>query len=193
MDGLANILEHPLLILVVGGVLSAVLAPRFAQRLQDRRKSLELKATLIERLTQAATEMFTATQFAQVGATSQDQAAFDAAYRDWQRSKAVINALLDAYFRDRAVNEAWLRCRAVTTAYYVQTGIADEARREAYLRRVAAGLDQAPPQDWSEEVIPTGTEPEPKTDLTTVSAVRTAAQAELRAAVNTVVDARMKL
>ena len=137
--------------------------------------------------------MFTATQFVEVRAMTQDQAAFDEAYRTWQHTKAVITALLDAYFRDPAVNVAWMRCRAVTTAYYVQIGIFDEDRRKTYLNKVAAGLEQVPPEDWSEDALPRANVPKASRDLTKTDALRAATQEELRNAVGAVVDARMKI
>lgn len=45
-----------------------------------------------------------------------------------------------------------MRCRALTTAYYVQAGIRAEDDRIAYLKRVAVGISYAQPEDWSEEV-----------------------------------------
>jgi len=201
--GMGKALGHPLVLLVVGAVLSGLLVPQLTQRWQDQRKALEIKAELVERVTRAVSDIFTATQFAQVGATSQSQADLDAAYRAWQRDKAVLTSLLGAYFRNPSVDDAWRRVRALATAYYVQIGVRDgqghpdEARRREYLRVVATGLALSPPQDWSEEGRPMGSESISTRavvlDLADALALRTEVHRQLDAAVAVIVDARLRV
>jgi hypothetical protein len=187
-------LGHPLVLLVIGALLSGLLVPRLTQRWQDQRKALEIRAELVERVTRVVSDIFTATQFAQVGATSQTQADFDAAYRNWQRDKAVLTALLGAYFRDSGVDDAWRRVRTLATAYYVQIGIHDDERRRAYLQTVAAGLAQAPPQDWSEEVRSPSPESEPGgADLRDPRVLRTEVRRHLDATLALIVAARLRV
>lgn len=148
---LGEVLGHPLVILLAGGALSGWLVPLIARRWQDRRKALELKVDLIERLAAAVTKMFMASQFVEVGAASQSQKDYDEAYRSWQYEKAKLTALLRAYFRSETVNRHWVRCRALTTAYYVQSGIGDDAKRRRYLEIVGVALYQgSEPVDLSE-------------------------------------------
>lgn len=148
------VLGHPLVVLLIGALLTGLLIPRLTQRWQDQRKALETKADLIERVSRAVAEIFVATQFAHVGATTQSQERFDDAYRAWQQEKVVLTSLLRAYFRSEELDQRWLRCRAVATAYYVQIGIADPDRRAGYLRTVSAGLVAQPSRDLSEWVDP---------------------------------------
>src|SRR3712207_436081 len=132
VDVLGRVVGHPLTLLVLGAVLSGLLLPYVARGWQDQRKALEIKAALVERLTRAVVELATAAQFVLVGAASQSQEDFDKAYRTWQLEKSVLTSLLGAYFRDPVVAAAWTRCRALATAYYVQSGIAAGAGRERY-------------------------------------------------------------
>lgn len=156
---MAQFLSHPLVVLAVGAVLTGLLIPHFTQRWQDRRKALEIKADLIERVSCAVAEMFTATQFASVGALSQSQEKFDDAYRSWSQERVALTSLIRAYFNNDHLDRAWLRCRSNTTAYYVQASIQrhdpeETARaRSFYLRTVAAGLASDPPEDLSEEAF----------------------------------------
>lgn len=152
-----ELLSHPLVVLAAGAVLTGLLIPLITRRWQDQRKALEIKTDLIERVSCAVSDIFTATQFASVGAASQSQEKFDEAYRTWCQQRVVLTSLIRAYFDSEDLHRAWLRCRACTTAYYVQSGIQledEEATTRArffYLRTVAAGLRSDPPQDRSEE------------------------------------------
>jgi len=199
---MGDVLSHPLALLVVGAVLSGLLVPQLTQRWQDQRKALEIKAELVERVSRAVSDIFTATQFAQVGAKSQSQADFDAVYRTWQRDKAILTALLGAHFRNTRVDDSWRRVRALASAYYAQSGILDrqghpdQARRREYLRSVAAGLALSPPQDWSEEVRPIESDSIPQgedvLDLTDPFTLRTEVRRHLDTAVAVIVDARLR-
>ena len=154
-----DFLGHPLVVLAIGAVLTGLLIPQFTQRWQDQRKALEIKADLIERVSCGVAEIFTATQLASVGAASQPQDKFDEAYRSWAQERVVLTSLIRAYFSSDHLDRAWLRCRASTTAYYVQSGIQRDdpdqsARaRSSYLRIVGAGLESDPPEDFSEEAF----------------------------------------
>ncbi len=148
---IGDVLGHPLVILIAGAFLTGWLIPRITRRWQDQRKALEIKADQIERVTSAVTEIFTATQFAQLGAESQTQEEFDEAYRTWQHDKAVLTHLIRVYFRSNALDNQWLRCRALATAYYVQVGIQDPEGRRQWLERVQYGLMATPdPIDFSD-------------------------------------------
>jgi hypothetical protein len=154
MDVVSRVLGHPLTLLLLGAALSGLLVPRVTRGWQDQRKALEVKVALAERLTRAVVEIATSVQFALVRAEAQSQVGFDQAYRTWQLEKSVLTSLLSAYLRDGAVTAAWIHCRALATAYYVQAGIPAGPRREQYLGAVAAGLSKTPPLDVSEGLPP---------------------------------------
>ena len=189
MSEIAELAGHPLVLLVAGAVLSGWLVPRVTRRWQDRRAALDVKVQLVERVSAAVTDLFTATQFAQVGAASQTQADLDAAYRTWQRERAMVTSLLTAYFRDDDVHHAWVRCRTLVTAYYVQTGISERIRRSAYLAAVERGLAMTPPVDRSEDPVADGDDAAASQEaLTDVNVLRARTLAALSATV--IVDRR---
>lgn len=193
MQEIAAIVRHPLFLLVATALVSGLVVPRIAQRWQDHRKALEIKAGLVERLAGAVVSMFTAVQFAQVGARSQSQEDLDEAYRTWQTDKAVLTALVSAYFRPGAVVDAWTRCRAITTAYYVQIGIADRQRRLEYLRAVATGVARTPAEDWSEEVVDPATVSATAEELGDPGSIRASVRRHLDLTIQHVNDERMVL
>ncbi len=191
----ADLLSHPLVILLAGTFASGWLVPRITRRWQDQRRGLEVQAELVERVTSAVTAIFIATQFAQVGARSQTQEDFDKAYRSWEDEKAVLTALLKAYFRNDALDVQWLTCRALATAYYVQLGIKPEDRRCRYLHMVANGLEDKPePLDLT-DVVPGDREREARTsgsskrrDLTNVAVLHNQVRRELDRTVQLILD-----
>ena len=187
------VLRHPLAILLAGGLFTGVLAPFVVRGWEDRRRIHETKTELVTRITEAVTNLFMAVQFAQVGAASQTQEDFDAAYAAWQREQAILTSLLIAYFRDPAVETQWLRCKALATTYYVQSGIHDEDARTRYLHQVALGLwAHQPPLDLSEggTVQPGVALAADAPDLTDVSVLRRQIQLALAQTVKLVIDAR---
>lgn len=157
MESVVSILSHPLSLLIIGAALTGWLLPRVGRRWQDQRKALEVKASLVERVTRAVMDITTATQFTLVGAASQSQEDFDKAYREWQLEKWILTSIIGAYFRNADVSQAWLRCRSLATAYYVQSGIrrsdaeTTAAARVAYLRSIEYALNLSPPQDASDD------------------------------------------
>ncbi len=201
LDPFLSFLNQPLTLLVVGAAVSGWLLPRLARGWQDQRTGLEIKASLVERVTRAVMNLTTAVQFVLVGAASQSQEDFDTAYRTWQLEKAVITSLVGAYFRAPEVVDAWVRCRALTTAYYVQAGIrrldaaATEAARETYLRSVAFGMSRSPAQDFSDDprAFEEQADETPPTDLVDLLVLRRELERALTTCVTAIVDARMSL
>ena len=202
MDQLPTILSHPLTLLLAGAALTGWLLPRLVRGWQDQRKALEVKASLVERVTRAVMDITTAVQFSLVGAASQSLENFDKAYRDWQLEKWVLTSVIGAYFRNAAVLEAWVRCRSLTTAYYVQSGIhrstpeTTAATRDAYLGAVASGLDCSPPEDVTDDSrsfeAQTG-ETQGSSRLIDVQSLRDELQRALTVCVATIVDGRLTL
>ena len=58
-------LLFPLIILLVGAVISGIFVPRIANAREERRKSLELRTNLVTQITEAVTSFLMAIQFAQ--------------------------------------------------------------------------------------------------------------------------------
>jgi hypothetical protein len=201
VDISVSVLSHPLTVLVVGAALSGWLIPRFTRRWQDERKSLEIKADLVERASRAVMELVAATQFVIVGAQSQSQEDFDNRYRAWLLDKAVLSAVLGAYFRNGSTIDAWVRCRALATAYYVQAGIRREdvqstlAARRSYLQKVSSCLNADPPIDLADGLVG-GPEIEaltPGADLSNTNVLRTALDTSLVECVEAIVDNKLTL
>lgn len=184
-SGLAELLKHPLVLLLVGAALSGWLIPHLLRRIEQRRATVKLKADLVERISRAVSDALVI-----VDAAAPPDPDQSAGFRRWQQEKAVLGAVLAAHFRGSAVADAWRRVRAVTTAHFRQLEIGGD-RRARYLSHVARGLSANKPMDWSEE------EPSPDAEEVVVDTIdlvdprlrREAIRGYLKQTVTAVIDA----
>lgn len=138
---MAGLLAHPLTLLVVTAAVSGLLVPRLTQQWQDHQQQVDIRRDFAARVSRTVGEIFVASQLAQVGALSQSQEDFDAAYVRWEVESAVLGAELRAYYPAESLHRAWSRCTQLATAYYTQVGIPDPGRRARYLQSVQQQLD----------------------------------------------------
>lgn len=133
-------LSHPFVLLLVGALISSYLIPLFTRRWQDHETELNLKVGLVEKISDAVTRMVMAIQFAEVGATSQKQEEFDAAYRDWEIERASIGSHLQAYFPKTDIGSNWKHYSELVSDFYALTGIFDEKGRNEQLKKIHKSL-----------------------------------------------------
>lgn len=133
---MADILAHPLFLLLAGAVLTGLLIPALTRRWQNRQKALELKTELIGEISESITEMVMAVQFVHLRAASMDQQKFDEAYREWEARSAVIGTKLQAYFPSTTIPAEWTMLSEVVTDFYALEGVANEKRRSDYSLRI---------------------------------------------------------
>jgi hypothetical protein len=70
---LPGLLVHPLLLLIVGALLSSWLIPSITQRWQNHQKELEIKTNLASQISESVTGITMAVQFAPLEAAEQTQ------------------------------------------------------------------------------------------------------------------------
>jgi hypothetical protein len=92
----------PLVLLVVGAILTGLLVPYVTRRWQDHQKELELKADLLARMSEAVTRVITHAWFRELGGKEElsqtDREEFDWRYGEWEVETRVIQAQFEAYF-----------------------------------------------------------------------------------------------
>lgn len=135
-----RLLAHPMTLLIVTAIVSGLLIPQFTQQWQDHQQQLDTRREFAARIARSVGEIFIATQLAQLRAASQSQEKFDAAYVRWEIESAVLDAELRAFYRTEPLHDAWSRCRQLTTAYYVQSGMTTD-RRTLYLKQLQKDLN----------------------------------------------------
>lgn len=144
---IAEILAHPLLLLLVGAAITNYLLPRLTRRWQDRQKEIELKTAFVGEIADAVLKMITAVQYAELGAASQSQPDYDAAHRSWEMERARVDARLRGYFPDTDLPDEWRRLADVVSGLYALSGTHNSATREARIDELKAGLAEAS-LDW---------------------------------------------
>lgn len=131
--GWLEILKHPLVLLVVGALLSNYLIPNWTRQWQDRQAELEIKVALINSIDEAITQMVMSVQYAVLGSASQSQEDYDEAYRRWEVNRHIIRSRLQAYYPGSKLLEDWEALSAEVTEFYAKSGTQDADERQEYL------------------------------------------------------------
>jgi hypothetical protein len=104
---LATWLAHPLLLLLIGGAISGILIPLVTRRWQDHQKEIELKIGLVNKINESLTDIVTAMKLIDCKYAGFDKKIVYDAYREWEKSNAVILSQLGAYFPNSDIKQKW--------------------------------------------------------------------------------------
>jgi len=111
-------LSHPLLLLIVGALISSYLIPSLTRQWQINEKELEIKTALVSQIGEAVASIMTTAQLAEVRNTSQTRQEYDEAFRRWEMERAVIGAQIQAYFPQTQIGSEWEPyCRVLIHVY----------------------------------------------------------------------------
>jgi len=136
---LPGLLVHPLLLLIVGALLSSLLIPSITQRWQNHQKELEIKTNLASQISESVTGIAMAVQFSLLGAAGQTQQEYDKAYRDWEINRAVIGSRLRAYFPNSQLAQDWDEfSESITNEFYAPSGTSDAEQRAQFRQNFVA-------------------------------------------------------
>lgn len=131
-----RLLTHPLVILLIGALLSGLLIPSISRRWQDRQKELELKTGLVTEIIELITEILMFRQYFHAAVIRYQQIRHDKdkelvarhkqdaviqgekldnAHIKWEVKSAVIEAKLGVYFPETGIANRWDRfARAIS-------------------------------------------------------------------------------
>lgn len=129
-------LSHPLILLLIGAFISSILVPSLTRQWQNHEKELEMKSGLVEEITNSVTDFVMAVQFAEVGATSQSQADYDRAYRDWEIKRGQLASKIRVYFPTSGIADEWSRYSSAVTDFYVLSGTKERSHRVRLLGKL---------------------------------------------------------
>jgi hypothetical protein len=135
-----NWLAHPLLLLLVGALVTSILVPVLTHQWQNHEKELEIKSGLAEQINNSVTNFVMAVQFAEVGVKSQSQAQYDKAYRDWEVIRGQLESKIRVYFPTTRIADDWDRYSATVTHFYILSGTSVKSRRAFLVRRMTESL-----------------------------------------------------
>jgi hypothetical protein len=159
-------LKHPLVIALIGAILSVLIVPAFTRQWQDRQKERELKRALVADIGEAATEALTTAQFVNLNLFGlaagqgpggpEQQRVFNESQIEWEIQSARIGSELRAFFPESGLGRDWqLYSETVTKAYQLVSSLRDGVRDQwvddvgAYLREHGSALDLKPLRDIS--------------------------------------------
>jgi hypothetical protein len=134
-------LSHPLVLLLVGALISGFLVPIFTNQWQLRQNELELKNSLISRINESISGLVWAVQYAEVTSghpvlSTRAQENLDEYYRNSQIEREVIKSSLRAYFPNTQLPIEWVNLSSLVEDFYALTGVHDPSRREAHLQKI---------------------------------------------------------
>lgn len=143
---MSDFLAHPLVILLVGALLSGLLIPAFTRRWQERQKEVELKTELVSELSESIMKMIITIQIVHLSLNNPNRENIDTvalqtkltdAFEEWEVKSAVIGTKLQAYFPNTSIPVEWTQFSEIVTDFYALEGAGD---RESYRHRIQEKL-----------------------------------------------------
>ena len=112
-----DLISNQFFLLIVGAVISSLLIPWFFQIWQNQQTELEIKTSLISKISESVIDLIMATQSVilqnnnqQIYTQTEINRLFDnlnEKYRQWEIESAIINSQLRAYFPNSDVSNLW--------------------------------------------------------------------------------------
>jgi hypothetical protein len=103
-----RVLSHPLMLLLVGAVVSSILIPLYTRQAQEHKEALEVKRALAERITNAVSPFLAATLANELVARGRPTVTYDRAYESWTTESNAVLTEMRAYYSDGRLAEEWL-------------------------------------------------------------------------------------
>lgn len=132
--------SHPLLILILGAIITGLLFPFFTNRWQSRQKDLELqlqlKLDLIKQINESIIQTVMTSLFAWRPLTSDDE--ITTVYRKWEISSSEIESDMEAYFPNTEIRKIWHDYSEVLKDFYTLS--LDLAKKDRISPEVKAKL-----------------------------------------------------
>ncbi len=99
-DRIKKVISNPMILLVVGAIISSLIIPYYTRQWQDRQKELELKTTLADEINKAISDVT-------VSATFRGTPGLFETNKNWLISKTMIDSKIKAYFSNHRITQDW--------------------------------------------------------------------------------------
>jgi hypothetical protein len=110
-----KVLAHPIVLLIVGAIISSFLIPFYTRAWQDHQKELELKTELVSENSGAVTPIIISAQT--IKSTTSPSSNYYIAYQNWETSSAIVGSKLQAYFHDTSLPSEWNNYSKILTDF----------------------------------------------------------------------------
>jgi hypothetical protein len=110
VNNVKKALSHPLLLLIVGAIVSSLLIPFYTRQWQDHQKDLELKTDLADQINKAITNAEQMAQYninPEINKQNDWNEKWHNAYIDWKISSELIGSRITSYFFDDQKTHNW--------------------------------------------------------------------------------------
>ena len=121
---LTRALSHPLLLLLVGALISALVVPVFTQRWQEHQRELEIQTSLVSELTRSSSAFMTVVRLRLQDPAGEGQD-LDEAWRRWRTDSAVTRARLRASYAEHDLVLEWEALDEAMSGFYSFARFAD--------------------------------------------------------------------
>lgn len=136
-------LQHPLLLLVVGALISSYIIPLYTKAWQDHQKELELKTDLVSEISDATASILTKTQVKKA-VSNAPYSEFYNAYEDWESSRAIIQSKINAYFSNSDLPPLWSNYSLILTDFTFLSISGNTCATTKYVREIQKYFDITP-------------------------------------------------
>ena len=140
-----EILSNQFLLLIVGGILTGLLIPYITTQWQNHEKELEIKTSLVSKISEYVTRMLMAIQFVEVSQSrginsSLTNEEYDNEYRDWKINSDIIQSQINAYFPSIDIDKNWKKFSNAVENFYALSGTVSEDLRTDFLQKIKTNL-----------------------------------------------------
>jgi hypothetical protein len=116
----AEFISNPLLLLIIGALVSGLLIPTFTNRWQLHQKGMEIRIDIVSRIIKSVMRLLTLIESAK-SSESMTKLELDKEYINFKLDSAVIGTELESYFPDeKKIAEDWDKLRNEIREFYEQ-------------------------------------------------------------------------
>jgi hypothetical protein len=108
-ERLKKLLSNPMVLLIVGALISSLIIPYYTRQWQDRQKELELKTNLADEINRAVSDMIVSATYR---SKNSDPILTN---KNWLISDAMISSKIKAYFSNIPMNQDWNNLSSVVS------------------------------------------------------------------------------
>jgi len=147
-DNPFSVFQHPLVLLLVGSVISGVLIPFFTRSWQNHQKSLDIKNDLVTEISKTVTTMMINVQYflenmkkMRDKEIQEIQQKYNEDYKKWSIAEEIISSRLEAYFPKQNILQQWKKYTKIINNVYALSATDEKLKRQEKINEIKEYLD----------------------------------------------------
>lgn len=145
--------QHPLVILLVGSIISGVLIPFFTKNWQNHQKSLDIKNDLVTEISKTITTMMINVQYFLENTKirsneeiQETQQKYNDDYKKWSIEENIIASRLEAYFPTQNILQQWKKYTQIINYIYALSTTDEKLKRQEKINKIKEYLNSQEPK-----------------------------------------------